>query len=89
MLRMKVWTLTLGLWAAVTYSLCVLGGVLFPSFPIRHQTLELILPGFSWLTAGSFVLGLVESFVLGAYVAVVLVTIHNLVARRIAPSVQP
>ena len=89
MLRMKVWALTLGLWAAVTYSLCVLGGVLFPTFPIRHQTLELILPGFTWLTAGSFVLGLVESFVLGAYVAVVLVPIHNVVAARVVSSAHP
>jgi hypothetical protein len=52
--------------------------------PIRHQGLELFLPGFTWLAPASFALGLVESSPLGIYVALVLVTIRNIVARRAA-----
>jgi hypothetical protein len=47
-----------------------------------HEFLETVLPGFRWLTFGSFVLGLVESFVWGAYLAVVFVPIHNFLHRR-------
>lgn len=41
-----------------------------------------VLPAFHWLTPGAFVLGLVESFLWGAYIALVYVTIHNALARR-------
>jgi hypothetical protein len=45
--------------------------------------LEKLLPGFQWLTVGSFVLGVVETFVYGAYVGLLLAVIHNWVARRL------
>jgi hypothetical protein len=40
------------------------------------------LPGFRWLSVGSFVLGLVESFLYGAYTGLVFVPIYNFVLRR-------
>jgi len=61
MLNMKVWTATLATWMGVSFTICVLGGMLMPGLPIRHQTLELLLPGFTWISLGSFVLGLAES----------------------------
>ena len=50
MLNMKVWTATIASWMGVSFTLCVLGGVLVPGLPIRHQTLELLLPGFTWIS---------------------------------------
>ena len=49
--------------------------------------LESVLPAFTWLTAGGFVLGLLESFLYGVYAGLVFVPIHNFLARRcrIAP----
>ena len=82
MLNIKVWIATLAAWMGVTFTLCVLGGVLMPGLPIRHQTLELLLPGFVWISFGSFVLGLAESSLYGVYAAVLLVLIHNVFHRQ-------
>ena len=67
MLNIKVWTMSLGCWMAATFTICVLGGVIAPDLPIPHRTLELLLPAFRWISWGSFVLGLVETFVFGVY----------------------
>jgi hypothetical protein len=82
MLNMKLWTVTLGCWMAISFTLCVLGGVIAPSLPIPHRTLELLLPGFTWISLGAFVLGLVETFLYGVYSGWLLVAIHNFFARR-------
>src|SRR5262245_34956980 len=82
MLNWKVWTASLGCWMAATFTLCVLAGVLAPGLPIPHQSLELLLPGFKWISAGAFVRGLIESFLLGVYAGLVFVPIHNLFWRR-------
>jgi hypothetical protein len=82
MLNIKVWMATLAVWMGMSFTLCVLGGVLVPGLPIRHQTLELLLPGFTWISLGSFVLGLAESLFYGVYVSVVLVAVHNFFHRR-------
>ena len=47
------------------------------------QFLEMTLPGFRWLSPGSFVLGLIESFLYGAYAGLVFTPIHNFVVRRV------
>ncbi len=86
MLNIKVWMATLAAWMGVSFTLCVLGGVLAPGLPIRHETLELLLPGFTWISFGSFVLGLVESLLYGVYAATVLVVVHNFLHRRWAVS---
>jgi hypothetical protein len=82
MLNMKVWIATFAAWMGVSFTLCVLGGVLVPGLPIRHQTLELLLPGFRWISLGSFALGLAESLLYGVYAAAVLVVVHNFFHRR-------
>ncbi|MEE9598461.1 MAG: hypothetical protein V3V96_16940 [Acidiferrobacterales bacterium] len=41
-----------------------------------------LLPGFEWLTWKSFLLGLVESYAYGWYVALIWVPIYNVFARR-------
>ena len=82
MLSLKTWTLSAGCWMAITFAICVFGGVLVPSLPIPHRSLELLLPGFVWISPGSFVLGLVETFLFGVYAAWLFVTLHNFFARR-------
>ena len=81
MLRGKTWALTIGVWMAVTFTICVLGGVLAPSLPIPHRTLELLLPGFTWISIGSYFLGLAETFVYGLYVGWSIVVLHNFFNR--------
>jgi hypothetical protein len=62
MLNRKVWALTLGCWMAISFTICVIGGVVAPGLPIPHRTLELLLPGFVWVSPGSFVVGILERF---------------------------
>jgi hypothetical protein len=81
-LSIKVMTWSLGLYTAVTYVLCVLYGLIAPKGLHATQLLEWMLPGFTWLSPGSFVLGLVEAFLFGVYAGLVFTPIYNLVQRR-------
>jgi uncharacterized membrane protein YpjA len=82
MLNLKVVTWSLALFGAVSFVVCVLYGLVVPE-PL-HMTgfLESVLPGFRWLTVGSFFIGLVESFLYGAYAGIVFVPIYNLLSKR-------
>lgn len=82
MLRIKTVSLALGIWAAVNFIVCVLFGLFTPEFLHMHVFLEHVLPGFQWISAGAFVLGLVESFLFGIYAGVVFVPIYNWLAKR-------
>ena len=82
MLNIKVVSLSLGVFAAVSFVICVLWGLILPAALHMHGFLELVLPGFKWLSAGSFLLGIVESFLFGVYGGVVYVPIRNFFARR-------
>ncbi len=81
-LSMKVMTWSLGTFMAVTFVLCVLYGLVVPKALHMSQLLEITLPGFRWLTGTGFVIGLVESFLYGAYSGLVFTTIYNFFVRR-------
>ena len=66
----------------MSYVLCVLGYLLFPSLPINHAVLSIFLPGFELLSWSTFCIGFVESFAWGWYIALVLGAIYNFFARR-------
>lgn len=61
---------------------CVLYGLIAPNGLHATQLLEWMLPGFTWLSPGSFVLGLVEAFLFGVYAGLVFTPIYNFVQRR-------
>ncbi len=73
----------LSLFLAISYILCVLGYLLFPSLPIEHSALAIFLPGFTLLSWQSFFLGLAENFAWGWYVALIFGPIYNFFAYRI------
>lgn len=73
--------MSLGIFLAVTFALCVGFDLLFPGQAMYETWLKL-LPGFTWLTWPSFLLGLVESFAYGWYVALVFAPLFNFFARR-------
>ena len=77
MLNLKIWTWTLGTLGAVRFVLCVIYGLIVPERFHWAEDLEGILPGFQWISVGSFFLGVVESFALGALFALLLVPIYN------------
>ena len=82
-IRIPVLTLgmSLGLFLAVTYVLCVIFDLIFPQQSMYETWLRL-LPGFTWLSWPSFLLGLVESFAYGWYVALIFAPLFNFIARR-------
>lgn len=83
-LNLKTVCWSLGTWAAVSFVICVLWGLVTPEALHMHAFLEQILPSFTWLTWWGFLLGLVESFLYGVYVGLVFVPIHNFFSRRFA-----
>ncbi len=82
MLNLKVWTWSLATTAAVSFVVCVLWGLVTPGTLHMHAFLEAVLPGFRWLTVPAFFIGLVESFLYGAYLGLLFVPLHNFFQRR-------
>lgn len=73
--------MSIGTFFAITYVLCVLFGLLV-SAQGMHQLLPMLLPGFTWITWPSFILGFVWVFAYGWYIAVVFAPIYNFFAAR-------
>lgn len=82
MLNIKIVSWSLGLFAAITFVLCVIYGLIAPPSLHMASFLEMVLPAFKWLTVWGFVLGLIESFLYGGYVGLVFVPIYNVLVRR-------
>jgi hypothetical protein len=72
-----------GLFLAITFSLCVAFDLLVPRHAMYRTWLGLV-PGFHWLTWGSFALGLIESYAYGWFIALIWVPLYNvfLLGRR-------
>ena len=73
--------MALGVLLAVSFALCVLFDLLFPGATMYQAWLPL-LPGVSWISWPSALLGLVESFAYGWYIAVIFVPAWNFFSRR-------
>ena len=85
MLKMKVVAWALGSFGAITFSVCVLYGLIVPESLHMKSVLEQMLPAFKWLTWWGFLLGLVESFLYGAYAGLVFVPLYNWFSARSSP----
>ena len=82
MLNIKVVTWSLAFWAAFTFVFCVVYGMVTPSGVHMVAILQQVLPGYeahSWL---GFLVGLTQSFLLGAYAGLVYVPIYNFLYRK-------
>ena len=82
----KVVTGTLAVFGAVNFVACVIYGLIVPPEYHAPRVLEAILPGFRWLTPWSFLVGLVETFIYGAYVGLVFTPIYNFMLRACGSS---
>lgn len=84
MLNLKTVAASLAAFGGVTFLVCVTYGLVVPPSLHIHMAawLEGMLPGFHWMSAASFFLGLVESILYGVYGAVVFVPIYNGLHRR-------
>ncbi len=75
--------MSLGSFFALTFVLCVLFDLWFPALAM-YPVWSPLLPGFTWISWGSFFLGLVEAFAYGWYIALVFGPLYNFFARRFA-----
>jgi len=82
MFNLKVWLWSLGLASAASFVVCILWGLVTPESLHMHGFLESVLPGFKWLSLAAFSIGLIESFLWGAYAALVFVPLHNFFYRK-------
>jgi hypothetical protein len=71
----------LSIFLAVTYMLCVGFDLIFPQYAMYRAWISLM-PGMTWLTATSFLIGLAEAFAYGWFVALVFGPISNVIAAR-------
>lgn len=74
--------MALSLFLVISYVICVIGYLLFPGLPINHAALTIFLPGFELLTWPSFLIGLIESFGYGWYVALIFGPLYNFFVMR-------
>ena len=84
MLRIKTVSLALGLTFAISFVVCVLWGLLLPEPVHMHEFLQFVLPGFTWISISSDILGLIESFLFGVYFGLIYVPIYNFLNRKAA-----
>ena len=84
MLDTKLVSWSLGIFAAITFLVCVAYGLVAPESLHMGEFLEQVLPAFRWLTWGGVLLGLAESFLYGVYAGLVFCPIYNLLGRRFA-----
>ena len=74
--------MSLSIYSVITYVLCILFYLAYPEAGGAHKLLTLMLPWFDLLSWTSFVAGLVQSYLLGWYVALVFGPIYNLCIAR-------
>ncbi len=82
MLNIKVVSWALATATTISYLVCIAYGLATPMSLHMHGFLQQVLPGFKWLTGPGFLIGLIESFLYGAYAGLVYVPIYNFFHRR-------
>jgi len=73
------------LFLAISFVVCVAGDLMMPAHEM-HSAWQRLLPGFVWLTWGSFLLGLVESYAYGWYFTLIWVPLYNVLSTRSRPA---
>jgi hypothetical protein len=71
------------LFLAITFVLCVGFDLVFPQMAM-YRSWQALLPGFTWISWSSFLLGLVESYGYGWYAALIWVPLYNVLSARAA-----
>jgi hypothetical protein len=69
------------LFLAISFTLCVIFDLIFPQHQM-YPAWQKLLPGFEWISLGSYVLGLVESYAYGWYFALIWVPLYNVIVSR-------
>ncbi len=79
-LRFQPVALAVTSFGLITYVLCILFDLVFTQWAM-YRFWEILLPGFTWISWGSFFIGLIGVIVYGVYAAAVFVPIYNYFQR--------
>ena len=71
------------LFLSITFVLCVGFDLAFPQHAM-YRSWQTLLPGFTWISWSSFLLGLVESYGYGWYFTLIWVPLYNVFNARAA-----
>ena len=82
MLNIKVVTWSLAIWTSFMFVSCVVYGMLTPPGVHMYAFLQQVLPGYESLSWRGFLVGLIQSFLYGAYAGLVYVPINNFMHRK-------
>ncbi len=74
--------ISLSVFLALSYALCILFYVLFPGTAEQHVVLSLFLPWLKVLTLPGFLLGLLASVVCGWYITLIFCPLYNYFTAR-------
>ncbi len=69
---------------AISFVVCISFDLLFPGHQM-YQVWMPLLPGFEWLSWTSFILGLIETYAYGWFIAVIWVPIYNHFVKAAKP----
>ena len=75
--------MTLSIFLAISFSLCMVWGLIAPTSLHMHSAWEPLLPGFNWSILG-YLIGLAWVVFYGWYIAVIFVPLFNFFNRRTA-----
>ncbi len=75
-LRFKPVAFTIISFGIITYTLCVISNLIFPQWGM-YRLWEIFLPGFSWISWGSYFIGLIGLIGYGIYIAAIFVPVYN------------
>ncbi len=73
---------SLSLLLLISYLLCVGFGLLMPESMQMYKAWVPLLPGFEWLSFSGFVIGLIETYLYGWYIAVIFVPLYRWLADK-------
>lgn len=73
---------SLSLLLLISYLLCVGFGLIAPETLQMYQVWAPLLPGFEWLSWSGFVIGLIEAYLYGWYLAIVFVPLYRWFAGK-------
>lgn len=87
MKRLPFWPIawTLAFFVSVVFTLDVVAGLILPDWYVMQNFWEVLLPDYTFISWGAYLLGLVEGFAGGFLAAVIFVPIYNFFAGRQAP----
>ena len=82
MLNIKVVTWSPAIWTTFPFLFCVAFAMLTPQSLAMHALLLQVLAGFEWFSWRGVLVGLVESFLYGAYAGLVYVPVYSFFHRK-------